>query len=331
MLDSIVPILVDILETEGKSQQLLFEGTGINYQSNELLPALTSGQIDIICANAIKLSDDTFLGINAGIKLDVLSLGMIGYALMSSAKVIDSLKLLIKYSKMLLPSVEMSVTNYKQFLVLEAKAPQLPRSLEQFYIDSLFTSSINNLHMLTGHYQTNSRIELPYEQPMDCLLHKQVFGLNIQFNASRYAVSLDQETLQMPLSSSNSASEAIFRRECDRLMLSDAKLGIFSEKVKQILFSARLDFPTCATVAERLYMSESTLQRRLAAEGVRYQELLDQVRYKLAVEYLQKTRLPISEISLLLGYSNPANFRRTFKRWSGLRPAQIRENEKAHR
>lgn len=250
---------------------------------------------------------------------------------MSSAKVIDSLKLLIKYSKMLLPSVEMSVTNYKQFLVLEAKAPQLPTSLEQFYIDSLFTSSINNLHMLTGHYQTNSRIELPYEQPMDCLLHKQVFGSNIQFNASRYAVSLDRETLQMTLSSSNSASEAIFRRECDRLMLSDAKLGIFSEKVKQILFSARLDFPTCATVAERLYMSESTLQRRLAAEGVRYQELLDQVRYKLAVEYLQKTRLPISEISLLLGYSNPANFRRTFKRWSGLRPAQIRENEKAHR
>ena len=199
MLDSIVPILVDILETEGKSQQLLFEGTGINYQSNELLPALTSGQIDIICANAIKLSDDTFLGINAGIKLDVLSLGMIGYALMSSAKVMDSLKLLIKYSKMLLPSVEMSVTNYKQFLVLEAKAPQLPRSLEQFYIDSLFTSSINNLHMLTGHYQTNSRIELPYEQPMDCLLHRQVFGSNIQFNASRYAVSLDRETLQMPL------------------------------------------------------------------------------------------------------------------------------------
>jgi AraC-like DNA-binding protein len=73
-------------------------------------------------------------------------------------------------------------------------------------------------------------------------------------------------------------------------------------------------------------MSESTLQRRLAGEGVRYQSLLDQVRYKLAVEYLQKTRLPISEIALLLGYSNPANFRRTFKRWSGYRPSQLRQS-----
>ena len=93
------------------------------------------------------------------------------------------------------------------------------------------------------------------------------------------------------------------------------------------MFSARLDFPTCATVAERLYMSESTLQRRLAAEGVRYQSLLDQVRYKLAVEYLQKTRLPISEIALLLGYGNPGKLRRTFKRWSGYRPSQLRQSK----
>lgn len=325
MLDSIVPILIEIAESEGINQQRLFEGSGIDYQS-EILPTLTSGQIDIICANALRLSDDRFLGIKAGMKLDMLSLGILGYALMSSAKVIDSLKLLLKYSKMLLASAQISVTHHEQVLVLEAKAPQLPRSLEQFYIDSLFSASLNNLHILTGHYQTNSRIELPYDQPLDCTLHEQIFGANIHFNASRYAISLDQQTLQMPLSSSNSAAEAIFRRECDRLMLSETNLGIVSERVKQILFSARLDFPTCATVAERLYMSESTLQRRLSAEGVRYQELLDQVRYKLAVEYLQKTSLPISEISLLLGYSNPANFRRTFKRWSGQKPSHLRES-----
>ena len=114
-----------------------------------------------------------FLGINAGIKLDVLSLGMIGYALMSSAKVMDSLKLLIKYSKMLLPSVEMSVTNYKEFLVLEAKAPQLPRSLEQFYIDSLFTS-LTITYISSRAIIKLTPIELPYEQPMDSgLQHKQ--------------------------------------------------------------------------------------------------------------------------------------------------------------
>jgi AraC-like DNA-binding protein len=78
-------------------------------------------------------------------------------------------------------------------------------------------------------------------------------------------------------------------------------------------------------IAKQMYMSESTLQRRLAAEGVRYQELLDQVRHRLAIEYLQGTQLPIAEITQLLGFSNPANFRRAFKRWSAKSPSEVRE------
>jgi AraC-like DNA-binding protein len=75
-----------------------------------------------------------------------------------------------------------------------------------------------------------------------------------------------------------------------------------------------------------MHMSESTLQRRLAKEGTRFQELLDQVRYRLALEYLQGTQLPVSEIAALLGFSNPANFRRSFKRWSATTPADIRQS-----
>ena len=77
-------------------------------------------------------------------------------------------------------------------------------------------------------------------------------------------------------------------------------------------------------MAAYLHMSESTLQRRLAKEGTRYQRLLDQVRYTLAREYLQQTALPVAEIGLLLGYSDAANFRRSFKRWSGITPSQLR-------
>jgi AraC-like DNA-binding protein len=48
------------------------------------------------------------------------------------------------------------------------------------------------------------------------------------------------------------------------------------------------------------------------------------VRYRLALEYLQGTHLPVTEVALLLGYSSAANFRRSFKRWSGVTPAEIR-------
>jgi len=81
-------------------------------------------------------------------------------------------------------------------------------------------------------------------------------------------------------------------------------------------------------VAQRLSISESTLQRRLAKEGTKYQQLLDQIRFRLALEYLQTTDLPIAEIAALLDYDNPANFRKAFKRWSSTTPSKIRENLK---
>ena len=71
-------------------------------------------------------------------------------------------------------------------------------------------------------------------------------------------------------------------------------------------------------------MSESTLQRHLAKEGVRYQQMLDQVRYRLAREYLQGTTLPVAEIASLTGFSDAANFRRSFRRWSGTTPSAFR-------
>jgi len=107
-------------------------------------------------------------------------------------------------------------------------------------------------------------------------------------------------------------------------MSADNQLGLVSERVKQILISTRLDFPSSASIADKLHMSESTLQRRLAKEGCRFQELLDQVRYRLALEYLQSTHLPVTEIAILLGYSSAANFRRSFRRWSGITPMEVR-------
>ena len=91
----------------------------------------------------------------------------------------------------------------------------------------------------------------------------------------------------------------------------------------RIYLSSRLDFPNCKVVAKKLHMSESTLHRRLVKEGTGYQYLLDQVRFILAKEYLGETTLPVSEIGFLLGYSNPANFRRSFKRWSGHSPSKL--------
>jgi AraC-like DNA-binding protein len=78
-------------------------------------------------------------------------------------------------------------------------------------------------------------------------------------------------------------------------------------------------------IARRLGMSGRTLQRRLADEGVSYQQLLDDARKEGAGRYLNEPTLAICEVAYLLGYSEPAPFHRAFKRWYGMTPEHFRQ------
>src|SRR6185295_13335937 len=83
------------------------------------------------------------------------------------------------------------------------------------------------------------------------------------------------------------------------------------------------------SVARQLGASPRTLQRRLTAAGVRYQDLLERVRCQAAEKYLAESALAIGEVSWLLGYSEPSAFHRAFKRWRGLSPQAFRRQMRA--
>lgn len=78
-------------------------------------------------------------------------------------------------------------------------------------------------------------------------------------------------------------------------------------------------------IASKLSMSKRTLQRKLAAEGILFQELLDDIRQELADHYLQKSQLPLGEIAFLLGYREPNSFTRAYNAWRGMSPIKFRE------
>lgn len=78
-------------------------------------------------------------------------------------------------------------------------------------------------------------------------------------------------------------------------------------------------------VAETLGLSRRSLQRGLAAYGVRYVELLASVRARRAAELLECTDRPVVEIAFELGYSDASNFTRAFRRQTGVSPTAFRE------
>jgi AraC-like DNA-binding protein len=71
-------------------------------------------------------------------------------------------------------------------------------------------------------------------------------------------------------------------------------------------------------------MAGRTLQRRLAAEGVSYRELVDLARREAAERLLADRSLAVSEVGYLLGFSEPSAFHCAFKRWLGVTPLEYR-------
>jgi len=77
-------------------------------------------------------------------------------------------------------------------------------------------------------------------------------------------------------------------------------------------------------IAEDLGITSRTLQRKLSLEGVSYQQLLDEVRQKIAEDYLLNSDLTIPDIALRLGYSETTSFHRKFKAVTGKTPGKFR-------
>ncbi len=82
--------------------------------------------------------------------------------------------------------------------------------------------------------------------------------------------------------------------------------------------------PTLAEVAAHLHLAPRTLIRRLRKLGTTYQALMDEFLRTHASELLANDTVKIKEVAAALGFVNPANFGKAFKRWYGLSPGEWR-------
>ena len=82
--------------------------------------------------------------------------------------------------------------------------------------------------------------------------------------------------------------------------------------------------PGVERIAEKMGLSRQTLYRKLKAEGVTFEKLLDELRHKMALHYLNGKKVSVNETAYLVGFSEPSAFSRAFKRWTGSSPSAMR-------
>ncbi|WP_424965246.1 AraC family transcriptional regulator ligand-binding domain-containing protein [Dinoroseobacter sp. S375] len=140
------------------------------------------------------------------------------------------------------------------------------------------------------------------------------------------AIVLKSSALDLPIRSSD-AHLLLHLTEYGRLILSQRRPDPTStrERVFQYLmrrFHAGL--PRLQDAAEALGLSERTLSRKLAEEGTTFRLVIDETREAMAAALLEDPSVSLTEISYLLGFSDPSSFSNAYRRWTGRPPISAR-------
>lgn len=160
-------------------------------------------------------------------------------------------------------------------------------------------------------------VQLRYRPPVELARYRRIFGPNLVFNQELNAVTIDTAILSCPLNNARSPHHRVLSE-----LLRQQQSQLPDDIVRSVTSVVRTLIPigicTLQQVAQRLALSQRTLQRRLHDAGISFATIQDQVRADLALKYLQQSALKASEIAEILGYSDLTALSRSFRRWHGV-------------
>ncbi|MCH8543054.1 MAG: AraC family transcriptional regulator [Alcanivorax sp.] len=163
------------------------------------------------------------------------------------------------------------------------------------------------------------------QRPGDEQAYHDFFGCPVQFGNSHVRVRFPAEYLGIPMPHRDPALRALLDRQAQALLQALPDNDAFDRALQQLLPRLLAEGrATLPTAARALHVSPRTLQRRLTAHGISWQQFLDRARTQLAREYLADTSLSLSDVALLLGFSEQSAFNRAFRRWTGTTPGKLR-------
>ena len=183
---------------------------------------------------------------------------------------------------------------------------------------------------LVGRPLSLDRVELSGSQPANLTRYRQLFNCELQFGAAIPAFSFPADYLAYPLVHNEDSLRDFLRTAPYQLLIMPADPGKQSlvDQVRALIghdFSR--GFPSFERITELLHMSAPTLRRRLKREGTTFQELKDNCRREAAIDYLNRPELSITDVAILMGFTDPSAFYRSFKKWTGMTPGEHRALE----
>lgn len=321
--------ILDLAEARGANRLELLQELGVDAGALEQADARVSLiRAAALFRKSLELTGDPALGFEVGLGSRLTTHGFVGYGLMAFPTLRDALEFGRRFVALRTPFVMLDYRDEDGQCLFEVREAVPLGRLRQTMMELFLSGIWRMLPQLINdtvaedpdilmcfdfaeplHYAAY-RSQLPH-----CAFGRPVNGLQFP---SRY--------LDLRLGTANQTTVELVTRQCEQefdLLGGDAVS--VTARVRALLSESAPSFPSLVETAKRFNLSGRSLKRKLRAEGAGYQALLDQVREREARRHLAAGRLSIGDIATRLGYTDPANFARAFRKWTGQSPRDYRQ------
>ena len=197
-------------------------------------------------------------------------------------------------------------------------------------IETLIIILQQHLETVYGVDFSRAALKLDYSPTPYANLYEKHFHCPVTFNAGTNALIIPHEWRDLKNFGYVKSTWDHACAQCEATMASSRSretLGQVKTYLCQAFETANRGrpLPTLTEVAAYLHLTPRTLIRRFREMGLTYQEIIDDFLSTRAQELLVNDELTVKEVANLLGFDNPANFGKAFKRWHGVSPGVHRK------
>lgn len=282
---------------------------------------------------AQRLTGDPALALRWGEHVCMSEVSIVGLIMNASATMGEAFQQLQRFGRLAIevddgadgPSFELSHQDGKLFMVHHRAHAHAFQELTENAFARLVCGPRRFLpepHVLSVH--------LAYPAPSYRDEYERVFRCPIHFDMAQTAMELHPQIATWRVAQNPRYVFDLLTVRAEELIEElDAKKTVRGLLEKELLRVIHQGNVGTDAMAGRLTMSRQTLFRKLKDEGTSFAVVLEDLRHRLAIQYLKGKNASVNETAYLIGFSEPAAFSRAFKRWTGETPSEFRKNRMA--
>jgi AraC-like DNA-binding protein len=327
-------LILEEATRQGVNPRELVRGTGFSLKDLQNSETLKSyDQARALIERALRLCPLPGLGLRIGRNESPTQWGILGYAVMCCKTLRAMLEMVVKYHRIAASMAEFYFREEGDYAVLETRPPLPLHGALPFVVEEHFSAILAAARIVTDRPGIRpSELQLSYAAPAYAAMYRDFFGCRPQFSQASNLMVFDKKWLNLPVRHTSALSSHMAERICELQLQRQYLERDLVHRVRYLLLAHTDTFPDAEQVAEMLHMTSRTLRNRLRAQNASFQSILDDVRHQLAADYLEHSKLGLTEIASLVGFNDTSNFRRALKKWTGKSPTQLRpaQDQRGH-